>query len=33
VDWEVELGVVIGKRASYIEKDDAYDYVAGYVIS
>jgi len=29
-DWEVELGVVIGKRASYIEEADALDYVAGY---
>jgi len=32
VDWEVELGVVIGKRASYIRKDRALDYVAGYVL-
>lgn len=32
-DWEVELGVVIGKRASYIESlDDAASYIAGYVI-
>jgi len=31
-DWEVELGVVIGKRASYIEEKNAMDYVAGYVI-
>jgi len=29
-DWEVELGVVIGKRASYVELDEALDYVAGY---
>jgi 2-keto-4-pentenoate hydratase/2-oxohepta-3-ene-1,7-dioic acid hydratase in catechol pathway len=29
-DWEVELGVVIGKRASYVEQDEALDYVAGY---
>ncbi|MGU7771716.1 fumarylacetoacetate hydrolase family protein [Burkholderia sp. MR1-5-21] len=29
-DWEVELGVVIGKRARYVEKDDALNYVAGY---
>ena len=28
--WEVELGVVIGKRASYVEEADALDYVAGY---
>jgi 2-keto-4-pentenoate hydratase/2-oxohepta-3-ene-1,7-dioic acid hydratase in catechol pathway len=33
-DWEVELGVVIGKTARYIESvDAALDYVAGYVIS
>lgn len=32
-DWEVELGVVIGKRASYIESlDDAASHIAGYVI-
>ncbi|MBE7638173.1 hypothetical protein GUA87_15045 [Sneathiella sp. P13V-1] len=29
-DWEVELGVVIGKRAKYVSKDEALDYVAGY---
>lgn len=31
-DWEVELAVVIGKKASYINKDNAMDYVAGYVL-
>jgi len=31
-DWEVELAVVIGKRANYIEEADAYDHVAGYVL-
>lgn len=31
-DWEVELAVVIGKRASYISKEEALDYVAGYCI-
>ncbi|CCH02385.1 5-carboxymethyl-2-hydroxymuconateDelta-isomerase [Fibrella aestuarina BUZ 2] len=31
-DWEVELAVVIGKRASYVELDDALDYVAGYAV-
>ncbi|MBG6235892.1 2-keto-4-pentenoate hydratase/2-oxohepta-3-ene-1,7-dioic acid hydratase in catechol pathway [Pedobacter sp. CAN_A7] len=31
-DWEVELAVVIGKKASYVEKDEALDYVAGYVL-
>jgi 2-keto-4-pentenoate hydratase/2-oxohepta-3-ene-1,7-dioic acid hydratase in catechol pathway len=31
-DWEVELGVVIGKKASYVEENEAMDYVAGYVL-
>ncbi len=31
-DWEVELGVVIGKEARYIEEKDALDYVAGYCV-
>jgi 2-keto-4-pentenoate hydratase/2-oxohepta-3-ene-1,7-dioic acid hydratase in catechol pathway len=31
-DWEVELGVVIGRKASYITKEEALDYVAGYVL-
>jgi len=31
-DWEVELGVVIGKKAKYVEKADALDYVAGYCV-
>jgi len=29
-DWEVELGVVIGKRAKYVSEAEALDYVAGY---
>ncbi len=29
-DWEVELAVVIGKRAKYVREEDALDYVAGY---
>src|SRR6187455_232381 len=29
-DWEVELGVVIGRRASYVEEADALAHVAGY---
>lgn len=29
-DWEVELAVVIGKKAKYVSKEDAMDYVAGY---
>src|SRR5215471_8018572 len=32
VDWEVELAVVIGRRASYIEPNEALDYVAGYAL-
>ena len=33
-DWEVELGIVIGKNASYLESaEDAKDYIAGYCIS
>lgn len=34
VDWEVELGVVIGRRARYLSSPaEALDYVAGYVVS
>jgi 2-keto-4-pentenoate hydratase/2-oxohepta-3-ene-1,7-dioic acid hydratase in catechol pathway len=31
-DWEVELAVVIGKRASYVNEVDAMEYVAGYCL-
>lgn len=31
-DWEVELAVVIGKKASYIEESEAMDYIAGYCL-
>jgi len=31
-DWEVELAVVIGKKASYVEEKNALDYVAGYCL-
>jgi 2,4-diketo-3-deoxy-L-fuconate hydrolase len=31
-DWEVELGIVIGTRASYVEESDALEHVAGYVV-
>jgi len=31
-DWEVELGVVIGKEAKYIDQSEALDYVAGYCV-
>ena len=32
VDWEVELAVIIGKRANYVSEADALDYVAGYCL-
>ncbi len=32
-DWEVELAVVIGKRAKYVSQQDALQYVAGYAVS
>ena len=31
-DWEVELAVVIGKRANYVSENNAMDHVAGYVL-
>ncbi len=31
-DWEVELAVVIGKAAKYVDEADALDYVAGYCV-
>jgi 2-keto-4-pentenoate hydratase/2-oxohepta-3-ene-1,7-dioic acid hydratase in catechol pathway len=31
-DWEVELAVVIGKKASYVDEARALDHVAGYVL-
>ena len=31
-DWEVELAIVIGKKASYISVEEADDYIAGYVL-
>jgi 2,4-didehydro-3-deoxy-L-rhamnonate hydrolase len=31
-DWEVELAVVIGKRATYVDEANALDYVAGYCL-
>ena len=31
-DWEVELGVVIGKHAKYVKKENALDHVAGYCV-
>nr|AEP84400.1 fumarylacetoacetate hydrolase family protein [bacterium enrichment culture clone g13] len=32
LDWEVELGIVIGKHASYVDLDNALDYIAGYCV-
>ncbi|MFL2642834.1 MAG: fumarylacetoacetate hydrolase family protein [Dehalococcoidia bacterium] len=31
-DWEVELGVVIGKEAKYVSEQDAENYIAGYCV-
>ena len=31
-DWEVELGIVIGKKTRYVTKENALDHVAGYVL-
>lgn len=31
-DWEVELAVVIGKKAKYVTKEEAYEYIAGYTL-
>jgi 2-keto-4-pentenoate hydratase/2-oxohepta-3-ene-1,7-dioic acid hydratase in catechol pathway len=31
-DWEVELGVIIGKTASYIDEKDALSHIAGYCV-
>jgi 2-keto-4-pentenoate hydratase/2-oxohepta-3-ene-1,7-dioic acid hydratase in catechol pathway len=32
LDWEVELGVVIGKQAKYVKEEDALSHVAGYCV-
>tara|TARA_B110000027_G_scaffold74297_1_gene79264 strand:+ start:115 stop:957 length:843 start_codon:yes stop_codon:yes gene_type:complete len=31
-DWEVELGIIIGKKAKYIDEANAQDYIAGYCV-
>ena len=31
-DWEVELAIVIGKKAKYVTEADAYNHIAGYVL-
>ncbi len=33
LDWEVELGIVIGRRARYLSKEKALDVVAGYCLA
>jgi 2-keto-4-pentenoate hydratase/2-oxohepta-3-ene-1,7-dioic acid hydratase in catechol pathway len=33
LDWEVELAVVIGRRAQYVSEDEALEYVAGYCVA
>ncbi|MCO5057427.1 MAG: fumarylacetoacetate hydrolase family protein [Rhizobiaceae bacterium] len=32
-DWEVELAVIIGRRAKYVSEEDALDHVAGYAVT
>ena len=32
-DWEVELGIVMGRRARYVSEDEALDHVAGYCVA
>ena len=32
LDWEIELAIIIGKRAKYVSEADALDYVAGYAV-
>ena len=32
VDWEVELAIVVEKKASYVSRKDAMDYIAGFVL-
>ena len=31
-DWEVELGIIIGKKAKYIDEGSSQDYIAGYCV-
>jgi 2-keto-4-pentenoate hydratase/2-oxohepta-3-ene-1,7-dioic acid hydratase in catechol pathway len=33
MDWEVELGVVIGRRCQYVEEKDALSHIAGYCVA
>ncbi|MEL6999961.1 MAG: fumarylacetoacetate hydrolase family protein [Pseudomonadota bacterium] len=32
LDWEIELAIIIGKRAKYVSEDNALDYVAGFAV-
>jgi 2-keto-4-pentenoate hydratase/2-oxohepta-3-ene-1,7-dioic acid hydratase in catechol pathway len=32
VDWEVELAIVIGKKAKYVSRQNAFEFIAGYVL-
>lgn len=32
LDWEIELAIIIGKRAKYVSEEDALDYIAGYAV-
>ncbi len=32
LDWEVELCIIVGTEASYVDEDEALDYVAGYAV-
>lgn len=32
LDWEVELAIVIGKETSYVNEEDAHEYIAGYCV-
>jgi 2,4-diketo-3-deoxy-L-fuconate hydrolase len=32
LDWEVELGIIIGKRAKYVDEASAYSHIAGYCL-
>lgn len=32
-DWEVELAIIIGKKAQYVEEANSFDYIAGYAVA
>ncbi|PSN82733.1 hypothetical protein B9Q01_07195 [Candidatus Marsarchaeota G1 archaeon OSP_D] len=33
VDWEVELALIVSKRAKYVERSECFEYVAGYTVA